>query len=412
MFENIIGQANTIDTLRRELTDGTFPAAVLLQGPAYAGKLSTALEIARVLTCQQTADWSCPCSSCRRQRLLVHPNTLLAGSRYFDLEITAAADVLRRVRKAPSQYLFIRAVRKLTRRFDPLLWEADEAKIKPLEPAIAQIEDSLDGLSPGREGAGVLNGQKLDRQLESLVDLSRHLSRALPSDNIPINHIRRATAWLHLSAAVGAASGEGSSRKILILENADRMLEPSVNSLLKLLEEPPADTYLILITVRRAAMIPTVLSRLRPYAFPERRPEQSAEILSRIFHEDGRDYPSLRDYFLYWQEVNPGQLKLLAHRFVQAVLSSEGGEDVLEEAGALFERKAGRERDTSRDIIRSFFEELTIRFELLLREGKVSPLRLKRWNLAVRQHLEAFARYNQQAALTLESLFYSLRGRQ
>ena len=52
MFENIIGQQGTVETLRAELTRGSYPRSALFFGPSYSGKLSAALEAARVLTCQ------------------------------------------------------------------------------------------------------------------------------------------------------------------------------------------------------------------------------------------------------------------------------------------------------------------------------------------------------------------------
>jgi DNA polymerase III delta prime subunit len=241
VFENIIGQTGVIDTLRRELETGVFPASVLIHGPAFSGKLSTALEIARVLTCQERAAWSCGCPSCRKQRLLVQPNTVLMGVRYFELEIAASADTLRRNPRTASQYLFIRAVRKLTRRFDPFLWEGEETAVRGLQSVLTEVEEELDQLLPTAAGELRLEGKKLEQKLSKLQDLCRRLAGALSAETIPINQIRRAAAWLHLSALGAPAGGGRGARKVLILENADRMYEASSNSLLKLLEErtPP-----------------------------------------------------------------------------------------------------------------------------------------------------------------------------
>jgi DNA polymerase III delta prime subunit len=404
MFENIIGQESVIAVLRQELAGGTLPPAVLLHGPAYSGKLSTALEIARVLTCGQAGEWSCPCPSCRRQRLLTHPGVVLAGSRYFQREIAAAADVLRRTRQTTSQYLFIRAVRKLTRRFDPLLWEGEDSRVRPQEATLAQVEEALDSLSPERLDEGKLEEKGLEKRLEGLQDACRLLARALPADNIPINVVRRAAAWLHLTP------GLGEIRKVLVLENAEGMLEASANSLLKLLEEPPPDARLILITRSRAALIPTVASRLRPYAFGERGPQQSSEVLSRIFREEGGKYSSLRDYFLYWQEVNPDALRLLAQRFVHSLLRPEGEDAAAGPSSVLGEIAGLVGGKTGRDTAGIFFEELALHLRQLLEAGTVEALKLRRWNEAFRRHLDAFQRYNQQPVLTLESLYYCLRG--
>ncbi len=400
MFENIIGQAATVETLRRELEAGRLPGAILLSGPRYSGKLSAALEIARVLTCSQQREWSCSCPSCRRQRLLLHPATLLAGWRYFEADIAAAADCLRRVGTPASRYLLIRAVRKLTRRFDPPLWEGEENRLKAVAGSLAQVEEALDALSP--EEAAV-PAPELEKRLEAVLSGCRQLARALPPQNIPLGVLRRAVSWLRLTAP-----GAGP-RRVLILESAEGMLETSSNSLLKALEEPPGDSYLLLTTTRRAALAPTVLSRLRTYPFAERGPAETAQVLSRIFREGERQYPSLRDYFLAWQEVDPRELESLARRFAGAARGDAGEEEVLDKLKELFgDRRSGE--TPARERASLFYQELLAGLRSSLNAGELEPDRLARWNALLRRHLEALERYNQSPLLNLESLLLGLRG--
>ncbi len=177
MFENIIGQTSIVQTLKQELETRSFPSAALFYGSSFSGKLSTALEVARVLTCGQKGEWSCSCPACRKQRLLIHPNTILLGWRYFDLEIAAAADVFQRTRQLSAQYLFVRAVRKLTRRFDPILWEGEEAKIRRIESVLAEIEEHLDTFEPAASGEHAINYEGLEQRLERIVALSQTLSK-------------------------------------------------------------------------------------------------------------------------------------------------------------------------------------------------------------------------------------------
>jgi DNA polymerase-3 subunit delta' len=59
---------------------------------------------------------------------------------------------------------------------------------------------------------------------------------------------------------------EGRARFFLI-EEADRLNEPSANALLKTLEEPPETTHLILLTSRPAALLPTIRSRCQIIRF-------------------------------------------------------------------------------------------------------------------------------------------------
>ena len=152
MFENIIGHTATVAALRGELADGKFPRSALFVGPPYTGKLSTALEAARVLTCSEgRGEWSCECPSCRMQKELSHPLTVLLGPRYSDVEIAASADALMRSRKPATVYLLLRAVRKLTRRFDPWIADADDARVKGMQDRVAQLEELADRLAPGAD---------------------------------------------------------------------------------------------------------------------------------------------------------------------------------------------------------------------------------------------------------------------
>ena len=80
--------------VRRRRAAGAFPRASLFAGPPFAGKLSTALEAARVLTCAADGAWGCECTACRQQRELVHPHTVMLGWRYADVEIPASARLL------------------------------------------------------------------------------------------------------------------------------------------------------------------------------------------------------------------------------------------------------------------------------------------------------------------------------
>lgn len=55
--------------------------------------------------------------------------------------------------------------------------------------------------------------------------------------------------------------------RIVIIENADLMNQATANAFLKTLEEPPANTIIILITERLQMILPTILSRTQPIFF-------------------------------------------------------------------------------------------------------------------------------------------------
>lgn len=55
--------------------------------------------------------------------------------------------------------------------------------------------------------------------------------------------------------------------RICLIEDADAMNIPTANAFLKTLEEPPANTVMLLTTTRLSALLPTILSRCQPIYF-------------------------------------------------------------------------------------------------------------------------------------------------
>lgn len=281
MFDNLLFQP-----ARKQLTDdvvqGVLPHAVLFSGPACSGKLTAALELARVLSCSSVpaGNWTCTCPSCLKHKALVSPSVLITGSRNCTLEIAAASRTL--LSAASSQasclgaarYLFLRSVRKLTLRFNPLVWEGDD-KVPKISPVVTSIDELLEELDPSRP---LPEYSRLEKLCTSLFSLCEKLEGGFLYDSIPIAHIRRACSWAHYHTDMG--------KKILIIENADRLQESVRNALLKTLEEPPADTLFILTTTRRTAVMPTILSRVRVYHFADRSWKSQQEVLRRVFHTD------------------------------------------------------------------------------------------------------------------------------
>jgi DNA polymerase-3 subunit delta' len=71
---------------------------------------------------------------------------------------------------------------------------------------------------------------------------------------------------------------EGKAR-VFLIDEADKLNDASANALLKVLEEPPRTSYLILITARPAMLLPTILSRCQMIRFAPLKP---AEIESHL----------------------------------------------------------------------------------------------------------------------------------
>jgi DNA polymerase-3 subunit delta' len=66
---------------------------------------------------------------------------------------------------------------------------------------------------------------------------------------------------------------EGKAR-VFLIDEADKLNDNSANALLKVLEEPPRTSHLILITARPAMLLPTILSRCQMIRFSPLMPEE------------------------------------------------------------------------------------------------------------------------------------------
>lgn len=94
-----------------------------------------------------------------------------------------------------------------------------------------------------------------------LVQQPYYLELSGNEDNITIEAIRALKNFMQLKT-----TGENAVRRIAIIENAERMTTEAQNALLKVLEEPPEDSVLILTTTNKQALLPTIISRMQHIA--------------------------------------------------------------------------------------------------------------------------------------------------
>lgn len=395
MFENVIGHRATTTVLRAEVAAGRLPRAILLSGPAYSGKLSIALELARALTCTRAGDWSCSCGPCLRHRDLTFPYLVLMGWRYWEVEVRAAADLLQRSQSAAACYFFVRAVRKLTRRYDRLLWEGEETRLRPALAPVGALNELLEGLTPE------LTGTALEKRCAKILTQVAKLAATVKTDNVPISQIRNVERWLHLSAAEG--------RKVVIMEHAEGFQESSRNALLRLLEEPPAGAHLILLARRPDALIATLRSRLREYALRERSIPQQCEVLRRIFRREEQTHASLRDYFLTWQNFGAEILAEQATRFLAAVTDEPpAGQSWVAGPPGGYAHAAGLPERLERERLLAFLEQLAEELRARLRRDR-PPAMLHAWAWQVDQCVARVTLLRIQPRHALQSLGSALR---
>jgi DNA polymerase-3 subunit delta' len=107
---------------------------------------------------------------------------------------------------------------------------------------------------------------------------------ALTTDRviITVQEVRDFVATSYYSPSV-------SRYRVMVIEDADRMMERSSNALLKALEEPPPRTVWILCAPSEADLLPTIRSRARSVRLRVPSVDDVAALISR---RDGVDLPS------------------------------------------------------------------------------------------------------------------------
>lgn len=76
--------------------------------------------------------------------------------------------------------------------------------------------------------------------------------------SIKIEHAKEVVRFLRLKT-----TGDNAIRRVIIIEHGETMTLDAQNMLLKLLEEPPADTVIVITVSDRTAMLSTIMSRVQ-----------------------------------------------------------------------------------------------------------------------------------------------------
>ncbi len=309
MYDNLLHQA-AAERLSADIKGGSLPGALLFAGAECSGKLTCALETARILSCTAfpRGEWNCSCPSCVQHKALVNANVLLVGPRSCTTEIQAAETLFLKAIEADApflisaRYLYLRAARKLTLRFSGVLWDGDD-KFSKIAALIAEIDELMEPLDFPHTLPDLKTVRKTAEKLSAHF---QKLESTFLYDSIPVSQMRNASAWARIKSFDG--------KKTIIIENADRMLESVRNALLKILEEPPEDTVFILTTAYRSRVMPTILSRVRTYRFAQRTAEQERSVLDRVFRAESFR-GTISDYLRSYLPVPPDALRDAAAAF-------------------------------------------------------------------------------------------------
>lgn len=114
-------------------------------------------------------------------------------------------------------------------------------------------------------------GQHPDLRIVEPVDVTDE--EAKPVEWIVVERIRALTRWAELTSHRGGA-------KVALIDPAERMHAAAANALLKTLEEPPANTYFLLVSHQPGRLPATIVSRCQRIGAPLPTREQGRDWLA------------------------------------------------------------------------------------------------------------------------------------
>lgn len=129
---------------------------------------------------------------------------------------------------------------------------------------------------------GVAPDHPVARRMLAMSEPRLHLVRRSVDDKtgrlraeIVVDDIRRLLSFFRMTAAEGG-------RRVAIIDAADEMNTAAANALLKMLEEPPQDAVLLLVSHQPARLLPTIRSRCRELRLAPLSPEALADALAPL----------------------------------------------------------------------------------------------------------------------------------
>ena len=200
----LIGHEGVKTRLAGAHASGKLPQALLLAGPRGVGKQRLALWLAQLIHCETPRQEPCgQCRPCRMVLTLQHP----------DVHWFVPVELSKRAGSGGSD----------------------------VEKQIELVAEAL---------AEEMNARREQPLYAPVVGLASH----------PVASVRLLLKRLALTPAMG-------KRKVFVVGDAERLIpqigtEVAANALLKALEEPPADSVIILTAADPNALLPTVLSRV------------------------------------------------------------------------------------------------------------------------------------------------------
>ena len=313
-FENLRAtQSSIADELERTLLSSFLPRSILFSGKPGSSRLTGALDLAFSIAGGD-------------RDYIRSPEIAFFPMRHAESECKAALSLFSRNLNESSRLFLIQALRKVLLSYHYSIAELYEGKKTVVKGAkdedgkgdstIFGNAEAVDAILMEMEDIHEWN----EEATESIIKrLSSHLvpdffTLGKKTPGATIDEIRAVQSWLE----------DGTEEKVVIFENVEDYTEGAKNSMLKMLEEPPSHSHIILISEYPSRLLETILSRVRRFSFPELSGAAISSFLCEKLMVFG-DYPSFDAFYFDMTESDEDKhsVREAAVRYTEALLSGE-----------------------------------------------------------------------------------------
>ena len=283
MFEKLgATQPEIAQTLSQLIGKDEMPCASLFHGDAYSGRMFAAMSVAKEMD-------------------IPKENIVVVSDRNHFFRIKTATALLKKARNKAARDFLKENVSILLQQYHGALMDEQTATAKKRFADAAEVSELVDRLDRATDGELDSVAASIEKFVLSLVDSNR-------TQAISIGQVRAIRDW----CATSSMDGE---RKLVVVEGLENALGSAVNAFLKTLEEPPANTYFILISANPGRLLATILSRVRKFRFKALTKDDSRYIFNSLFVDPNR-YESLEQFFLEGGGIDDAKLKAMARDLV------------------------------------------------------------------------------------------------
>lgn len=375
----VIGQKRVMRTLHEALRLNRLPAAILMFGPESSGKLEAVQTVARTLFCREKKDGFCGrCADCLKVHKFQHPNfiSVLNDDRLKNIQLYVQQMRQQSDKENARLRFFLQGEwhNLLSRHELNFLQRVDKKKQSYPEGVKLDQKKYQETLEQAYHHAQVLREQtELDDIFyDSLLDLAVKLQNSLDRTVLTRDFIAP------LKTRVNQAS---SGPKLVHIQNIHKIPAQIVGFFLKLLEDPPDETYFILSTIEAGRVNQQVLvplkSRCLNLEFQALSAESQKEVLQFHYNIKTDDnqllFPGLSDrmdYLLDGAEVREEYIAFIKALYNRTTLSTALMDQI---------KKSGFELET---VIKYFYIYQQNTFSKLLKNESKN---LRKWTMQNRK---------------------------